>query len=60
MTKPLKNRARLTSTLSNDINNKFTELNNLTRIPKSRLLDEALSDLIKKYSQLWEKNHIDK
>ncbi|HFQ7030045.1 TPA: ribbon-helix-helix domain-containing protein [Yersinia enterocolitica] len=45
----LKNRKRFTSSLENKLVPLFDELSRVTRIPKSRLLDEAIEDLLKKH-----------
>ncbi len=45
----LKYRTRFTSSLKNELVPCFDELAKKTRIPKSRLLDEAIEDLLKKY-----------
>ncbi|WP_262121935.1 ribbon-helix-helix domain-containing protein [Serratia ficaria] len=45
----LKNRTRFTSSLDNSLVLIFNELSRVTRIPKSRLLDEAIEDLVKKH-----------
>ncbi|WP_145482013.1 ribbon-helix-helix domain-containing protein [Yersinia aldovae] len=45
----LKNRTRFTSSLDNKLVQPFNELSKDTRIPKSRLLDEAIADLLKKH-----------
>lgn len=45
----LKNRRRFTSSLANQLVPLFDELAAKTRIPKSRLLDEAISDLLAKH-----------
>lgn len=45
----LKNRKRFTSSLKNELISSFDQLAEKTRIPKSRLLDEAIEDLLKKY-----------
>ena len=45
----LKYRTRFTSTLKNELIPLFNQLAVQTRIPKSRLLDEAIEDLLKKY-----------
>lgn len=45
----LKNRTRFTSSLKNELIDEFNKLSEKTRIPKSRLLDEAIEDLLKKY-----------
>ena len=47
----LVNRTRFTSSLKNELIVKFDELAKETRIPKSRLLDEAVEDLLKKYGE---------
>ena len=43
----LVNRTRFTSSLKNEL---FDQLAKETRIPKSRLFDEAIEDLLKKYA----------
>ena len=45
----LKYRTRFTSSLKNELIPLFDELASKTRIPKSRLLDEAIEDLLKKH-----------
>ena len=45
----LVNRTRFTSSLKNELMEDFDKLAAETRIPKSRLLDEAVEDLLKKY-----------
>ncbi len=45
----LKYRTRFTSSLKNELVPLFDELSKKTRIPKSRLLDEAIEDLLRKY-----------
>ena len=45
------NRTRLVSSLDNSLVKPFHELSKQTRIPKSRLLDEAVEDLLKKYEE---------
>ena len=45
------NRTRLVSSLDNSLVKAFNELSKQTRIPKSRLLDEAVEDLLKKYEE---------
>ena len=47
----LVNRTRFTSSLKNELIVKFDELAKETRIPKSRLLDEAVEDLLKRYEE---------
>lgn len=45
----LKYRTRFTSSLKNELVPLFDDLSKKTRIPKSRLLDEAIEDLLRKY-----------
>ena len=45
----LKYRTRFTSSLKNELVPLFDALSRTTRVPKSRLLDEAIEDLLKKY-----------
>ncbi len=45
----LKYRTRFTSSLKNELVPLLDELSKKTRIPKSRLLDEAIEDLLKKH-----------
>ncbi|OUP47273.1 ribbon-helix-helix domain-containing protein [Pseudoflavonifractor sp. An184] len=45
------NRTRLVSSLDNSLVQPFNDLSKQTRIPKSRLLDEAVEDLLKKYEE---------
>lgn len=47
----LVNRKKFTSSIKNELVNDFNKLSESTRIPKSRLLDEAIEDLLKKYSK---------
>ena len=47
----LGNRTRCTSSLKNELMKDFDILAQKTRIPKSRLLDEAIEDLLKKYEK---------
>ncbi len=52
MAKPtLVNRKRFMSSLSNELVEPFNELSKKTRITKTRLLDEAIEDLLKKYEK---------
>lgn len=44
----LKNRTRFTSSLKNELVPLFDQLAQETKVPKSRLLDEAIEDLLKK------------
>lgn len=46
----LKYRTRFTSSLRNELIEPFNELSKITRIPKTRLLDEAIEDLLKKHN----------
>jgi len=48
----LKYRKRFTSSLKNELIEPFNKLSENTRIPKSKLLDEAIEDLLKKHSEL--------
>ena len=45
------NRTRFVSSLDNQLVEPFNILAKQTRIPKSRLLDEAIQDLLKKYEK---------
>ena len=45
----LKYRKRFTSSIKNELSEEFDKLTVETRIPKSRLLDEAIEDLLKKH-----------
>ena len=47
----LVNRTRFTSSLKNELVPKWNKRAEDTRIPKSRLLDEAIEDLLKKYEK---------
>ena len=47
----LVNRKRFTSSLKNELMTEFDRLAQKTRIPKSRLMDEAVEDLLKKYEK---------
>lgn len=46
----LKYRTRFTSSIKNELIEPFNKLAAQTRIPKSRLLDEAIEDLLTKYN----------
>ena len=48
----LKYRTRFTSSLDNKLIPLFNNLAKKSRIPKSRLLDEAVEDLLKKHNIL--------
>lgn len=45
----LKTRTRIGNTLDTNLLEKLKELSNITRIPMSRLLDEAVEDLVQKH-----------
>jgi len=45
----LKNRTRFTSSLKNELIEPFDRLAEQTRITKTRLIDEAIEDLLKKH-----------
>ena len=45
------NRTRVVSSLDNSLVEAFNELSKKTRVPKTRLLDEAIEDLLKKYEK---------
>ncbi|WP_295579374.1 ribbon-helix-helix domain-containing protein [uncultured Oscillibacter sp.] len=47
----LVNRKKFVSSLANELVNPFDRLSKETRIPKSRLLDEAVEDLLRKYER---------
>ena len=47
----LVNRKKLVSSLANELVEPFDALSRKTRVPKSRLLDEAIEDLLKKYEK---------
>lgn len=47
----LKNRKRFTSSLKNELIEPFDKLSEETRIPKTKLLDEAIEDLLKKHKK---------
>ncbi|MGL4654729.1 MAG: ribbon-helix-helix domain-containing protein [Sarcina sp.] len=46
----LKNRTKLTSSLDTSIYKDLDKLSELTRIPKSKLLDEAIQLLLEKHN----------
>lgn len=46
----LKYRTRFTSSLLNELIQPFNELSRRTRVPKTKLLDEAIMDLLKKHN----------
>lgn len=47
----LKNRERYTTSVDKEIIKKFRELSEKTKIPMSKLIDEAITDLLKKKSK---------
>ena len=47
----LVNRTRFTSSMKKELMKDFDRLAAETRIPKSRLIDEAIEDLLKKYEK---------
>ena len=55
----LKYRTRFTSSLKNELVPLFDDLARDTRIPKSRLLDEAIEDLLIKYGVIENKSDCD-
>lgn len=50
----LKNRTPLGNAVDNKLLAEFKEVARVTKIPQSKLLDEAIEDLIKKYSTVIE------
>ena len=44
----LKNRTRFTSSMKNELVPLFDQLSQESKVPKSKLLDEAIEDLLKK------------
>ncbi|TDK58154.1 ribbon-helix-helix domain-containing protein [Bacillus salipaludis] len=53
----LKTRTRIGNTLDTNLLEKLKELSNVTRIPMSRLLDEAVKDLIQKHNTIPPSGH---
>lgn len=47
----LKTRERYTNSVNIEILKKFKQLSKNTKIPMSKLLDEAIADLLKKYER---------
>jgi predicted DNA-binding protein len=47
----LKTRKNVATTIDIELSNKLDELSKETRIPKSKLIDEAIEDLLKKFSK---------
>ena len=45
------NRKRFVTSLANELVEPFDKLSKKTRVPKSRLIDEAVEDLLKKYEK---------
>lgn len=45
------NRKRLVTSIAKELVEPFEELSKKTRVPKSRLIDEAVEDLLKKYEK---------
>ena len=45
------NRKKICTTLDKELIPKLEELHQKTRIPKTRLMDEAVEELLKKYNQ---------
>ena len=45
------NRTRFTSSLANELVKPFDDLSKKTKITKTKLLDEAIEDLLKKYEK---------
>ena len=56
----LKNRTRFTSSLKNELVPLFDELAEKSRITKTRLLDEAIEDLLIKHGVDIDKNETEK
>lgn len=48
----LKNRIRIGSAINKDLYNNLKKLSKQTRIPISKLLDEAIKDLLEKHKNL--------
>ena len=48
---PLVTRVRLGTSIDKDLFEKLHELHELTRIPISKLMDEAVQDLLKKHEK---------
>ena len=46
----LKNRSKINNAIRNDLKDSIKELSEKTRINISKLLDEAIEDLLKKYN----------
>ena len=52
------NRKKLITSLANELVEPFDKLSKKTRVPKSRLIDEAVEDLLKKYEKRIENSKI--
>ena len=48
----LTNRTQFTTSTKNELYIKYKELSEETRIPATKLLDEALTELLKKYDKI--------
>lgn len=48
----LKNRTKISTTLLNDLYEKISQLSEETRIPQSRLFDEAVELLLEKHKKI--------
>jgi metal-responsive CopG/Arc/MetJ family transcriptional regulator len=53
----LKTRTRIGNTLDTNLLEKLKELSSITRIPMSRLLDEAVKDLVQKHNTITPSSH---
>lgn len=49
--KDLKNRIRFSTSMDIELSKKLEELSKQTRIPKSKLVDEAIEMLVNKYKE---------
>lgn len=49
--KDLKNRVRFSTSMDIELSKKLEELSKQTRIPKSKLVDEAIEMLVNKYKE---------
>ncbi len=49
--KDLKNRVRFSTSMDIELSKKLEELSKQTRIPKSKLVDEAIEMLVNKYNK---------
>lgn len=54
----LKNKIRIGNTLDKKLLEEFKKLSDITKIPMSKLLDEPIEDLLKKYDKI--KNTLNK